>query len=141
MVRQHILLTTRREGSDRPGQAGAKVAPRGAKIKRRERFKRPPKPRRRPTHLFSAAPVFRSEVLSPWARRLAAFADRSSGSLAEGRNRGRLSLPQRAPKGTRGPASALRAYRASRSQRPARQIQVQHTGPPACRREWPPIRL
>jgi hypothetical protein len=54
MVRQHILLTTRREDANRPRQAGAKVAPRGAKIKRRKRVKQPPKPGRHPTHLFSS---------------------------------------------------------------------------------------
>src|SRR5947208_9266158 len=54
---RNILLTTRREGSDGPRQAGAKVAPRGAKIKRRERFKRRQNPAA-PNALVLLPPVF-----------------------------------------------------------------------------------
>ena len=130
------------EGSDQPRQSGAKVAPRATKIKRRERFKRPPKPRCGPcAFILLAAAVFRREVLSPWARRLPAFADRSPCSRDEGRNRGRLSLPQHAPTGIPGsrisPSSL--SSNAGTNALPGkfgRRVQpLQH-----CRREWHPIR-
>jgi len=103
VTRQHIMVKTK----SAPAKTGLMQAAR-APISPAKQAPSRPLPERKssatnglngcPNHAaaprtYSPPALFRSEVLSPWARHLAVFAVRPPGSRHAGRNRGRSSLP------------------------------------------------